>query len=231
MFDSLFKYLSSSVELVSVFSALLSMLGTLFSFYFTRLQKSKILRSVKKEKLEAALATDNILILGDYLTDTLETITIAQYSSNKDVAKDVNLFLNKIQSYLLPKDDIEKIELPKETEEQTIEYQQAPKEFESIIEELNTGEPWNALAKLRRFLEIYFRNYAMKRNIDVSNIKSVSQLFHRLYRGELINSPEFDKLKHAINISNRAIHGVDITREDAVKAINLVIDAFNQINK
>jgi len=223
--------MSSSIELFSSFSALLSVLGTLFSFYFTKRQKSKILESVKKEKLDKALASDNILMLGDYLTETLETITIAQYSSNKNVAKDVNQFLNKIQNYLLPKDDIEKIEVSEDTEEHFIEYPQIPKEFKGIIDELNTGEPWNALAKLRRFLEIYFRSYAEERNIDVSNIKSVSQLFHKLYRGELINSPEFDKLKHAINISNRAIHGVDITREEAEKAIKLVIDAFAQINK
>ena len=231
MFDSILKYLSSSIELFSVFSAVLSMLGTLISFYFTKRQKSKILDSVKKEKLDAVLASDNILMLGDYLTQTLETITIAQYSSNKNVAKDVNQFLNKIQNYLLPKEDIDKIETAEETEEIHIEYPQIPEDFVPIINEINKGEPWNALAKLRRYLEIYFRNVAEKNKIDVSNIKSVSQLFHLLYKGELINRPEFDKLKHAINISNRVIHGVDITREEAEKAIRLVIEAFNQLRK
>lgn len=224
MLQDILEYItSSSFELVSFIAGFLSILVTIISYYLSRRQKEEILNTVSQDKIENILATDNIKILGDYLTNSLEVVTIAQYSLDKKVSKNVNIFLKKIRNYLLTQSEVEKLEIPDKVEDRYIEYPQIPEEFAPIIDELVDGEAWNALAKLRRFLELHFKRIAKENNIDVRKSKSVSQLLNLLYKMELVSPYSFDNLKYAINISNKAIHGVDISREEADKAIRLAM--------
>ena len=166
-------------NIIAVIVAVLSALATLYSGLIVKNKRREILETVKKETLDTVLESDDLKTLGDYLTNSLEKITISQYSSDKEVAKQVGQYLSKVKNFLGEKDKIvEELSKPQfKTEPPDLNKEiDIDRYFEPIIKELYNGQTWNALARLRRLIRRRFRNLLLGRGIEVTDRISASKL-------------------------------------------------------
>jgi hypothetical protein len=63
------------------------------------------------------------------------------------------------------------------------------------------------------------KDLALKSNLDVEKIYSVTQLIEILKRNEIIDLDVARNLKYPIHVSNRAIHGQELKQGEAEEAI------------
>jgi hypothetical protein len=94
---------------------------------------------------------------------------------------------------------------------------------------LRTGEPWNALARLRRLIEIKFRQFAEEIDFPQKRLRSAGYML-RIFEKELeLNKNLVAMLSYAISVCNKAIHGTDILSEEAEEAIFVAAKALPEI--
>jgi len=91
--------------------------------------------------------------------------------------------------------------------------------FPELFEELTVGETWNTLARLRRHLEIELREFGMKRGFKEKYLRSAGQITQILGRIEGIDLNALDRLRYAISVCNRAVHGRQVSDSEAAEAV------------
>jgi len=170
------------------------------------------------------LSSDNIITLGNYLDDTLGKFNIHEYTNNVEIQKRVDQYLERIQNFIGTNEDIAKeivIEDKEliEIDKSSIIDEKFSDEFKKILYEVRAGEPWNALARLRRHIEIILRNMAQIAGFSQGGHTSVRRLLNFLERSELIDEYISRQLSYAISVCNKAVHGADISMGEAEEAI------------
>ncbi|HLN73410.1 MAG TPA: hypothetical protein VK205_08950 [Prolixibacteraceae bacterium] len=224
--NDILKIFSSTAAAAS----LLSVLASLVSYLYSKYQQGLILEMLKEKNFETLLETSNIKDLGTYLDTEIGQLTISDYVDNKDINKRIDILINKLTQFVGTEEQINKeTEENKESEKLTKESSQTLKdfpyegklgdEFDKIINELNYGEPWNALARLRRYIEIELRNLAKKNNLSIDKISNMTQLILYLKQNGIINTDISRNLEYTIHVSNRAVHGQNLSKGLAQVAI------------
>lgn len=209
------------ISIISSLAGMLSLSATLKSFLkFRNTQKSK-LKISDELSFETAIQSDDIKILGSYLEDVIGNFTIRDYATNKKIETRVNKYIEKISSFVGRTEDVKDvpIERPKNLFENEPFWNKISVEYDDVLKELRFGEPWNALAKLRRHLEITIKKLFSKYNLQYKDIFSVTKQLHLLEREEIITKNDFENLKYSISVANKAIHGIDINEKEAEEAI------------
>ena len=114
----------------------------------------------------------------------------------------------------------EKVEPPEpEVVDIALSAEEVEPPFDALLAEAVEGEPWNALAKLRRHLEVQLREVAFRLGLKQRHLRSAGQIVH-LLEGKLSVDPDaLERLRYAISVSNRAIHGRDVSSAEAQEAI------------
>ncbi len=100
-----------------------------------------------------------------------------------------------------------------------IEEEILDNQFKVILKEVRTGEPWNALARLRRHIEIILKNMARDADFPQQEYVSVRKLLTFLERTSFIDKEISSRLSYAISVCNKAIHGSDVSVGEAEDAI------------
>lgn len=223
-------------------ASLSSVLATLFSYLYNKYQQRLKLEMLKEKNFETILETSNIKDLGTYLDKEIGQLTISDYVENKDINKRIDTLINKLTLFVGTEEQINKeTEENKESEKLTKENSQTLKdfpykgklgeEFDKIINELNYGEPWNALARLRRHIEIELRNLAKKNNLSIDKIYNMTHLILLLKQTGIIDIDISRNLEYPIHVSNRAVHGQNLNKGEAQEAIFLAASALDKIKK
>jgi hypothetical protein len=223
-------------------ASLLSVLATLFSYLYTKYQQIKKLEMLKEKNFETILETSNIYELGTYLDTEIGQLTISDYVENKDINKRIDILINKLTQFVGTEEQINKeTEENKQSEKVLKESSKTPKdfpykgklgaEFDKIINELDYGEPWNALARLRRHIEIELRNLAKKNNLSIEKIYNMTHLILLLKQNGIIDTYISRNLEYPIHVSNRAVHGQNLNKGEAQEAIFHAAIALDKINK
>lgn len=213
---------------LSIIGGLSSILLTLINYLNSRRKATKTIEITEEEKLNKILATDDIKELGNYFDNSLSNISIYQYSTNEKVFNKVNRYLESVQEYVGITENIKKEIEPKIKKLEPIS--KSLDEFAPIKKELETGEPWNALARLRRHIEITLRNILESKDITLKRARSAGQLLELLESTSNINKSDAHNLRYAITISNKAIHGYDIQKNQAEEAIKHAEYALSRLS-
>ena len=90
----------------------------------------------------------------------------------------------------------------------------------SYYREIANRDPNLALAGLRIEFEIAFKNLAKGFKIDFDNKTSGSQLLRTLRDQGALTNEQFDLALKIWELSNRAVHGVDVTKYDAMNVLD-----------
>jgi len=96
---------------------------------------------------------------------------------------------------------------------------QVQPELQKALETLRSGEAWNALARVRRYIEVVLRQRVQQSSISSERPLSAGQLLNLLARKERLPAHVAEGLRYALAVCNRAIHGLDVTLEEAEEAL------------
>ena len=97
----------------------------------------------------------------------------------------------------------------------------------SYYRDIAESDPTLALAGLRIEIEVLANNLAAGFKLDAGKARSVSSLLRRLRERGAITSEQMELAGRILTICNRAIHGQDVTRDEALD----VIDAASVLSR
>jgi hypothetical protein len=211
--------------------------------------------------LQEALDSDDLRMLGSYLVDTLGKVTVAQYARHPARSKIVDHHLIQIQKYVAVDGDAtaekdaaaEKKDAadvaspaaePGAADEKTgdsdrgtgaLQTLDVPPEVQSAYAQLQSGEVWNSLARLRRNINKHL--YKIAEQLDPTlaaseqrrRILGVSQLTRRLLGAGRLAPRQARNIRNAVSICNRAVHGEDVSYEEAQRAFAMASEAYKEL--
>ena len=225
---SAFEILVSSA---SVVTGLLSLVATLWSYYGGfRSERSK-LQQAEEQRFQLVLESDDLRTVGSYLDDVVGKFNIYEYSSNPKVSKTVDAYLEKLVSFVGTEAQMEQQSGEPQPLSRVQTSQAIPGEFDKVLTELRTGETWNALARLRRHLEITLRQVAYAKDIRLERASSAGYLLDILLRDGSIPQDAYHGLKYAVSVCNRAVHGLDVGLDEAEKAVQYASIGLGRIRQ
>jgi len=222
-----FELLASTA---AVAAGLSSVASTLYAYFRNRKSEKDKMAKTRETEFEAVLDSNDINVLGTYLDETLGQFNIHEYTASTNVGERVNKYLDKIQSFVGTTEHIPKEVGPKEIESVGEPIEGFSEEFQTILDELRTGEPWNALARLRRHIEIQLRDIASRKGYKAWHLKSAGQILRLLYDRKYVAPDNYKLLMYSISVCNRAIHGIDISEDEAEQAVFLGSKALQSFN-
>lgn len=185
----------------------------------------KKLHAAEAKSFEAALASDQLEILGEYLDTTIGAFDVSEYVANKEIAGRVDRYIARILSFVGTDEQIAKDEnVQPPMAQRTLDISAAVEDhiehpFDSFLAEVAEGEPWNALAKLRRYLEMELRNIALSLGFKERHLRSAGQIVRVLADKAGVDMDALQSVSYAISVSNRAIHGRDVSTAEAEEAV------------
>ena len=152
-----------------------------------------------------------------------------EYTSSPQVATRVDQYIERIQDFVGTEEQIKLAPTTEPPEEIELGYEDIPQPFIPIFEELRTGEPWNALARLRRLIEIRLRDRAISLNFKERQLKSAGQILKIIFDRKYIAPNIYKMLWYSITVCNRTIHGIDISEDEAEQAIYSAVEALQHL--
>jgi hypothetical protein len=230
------------LSFVSVTVGISSVLTTLYSSISNKIHQDKKLLNLKDQDFDLIIESSNIKTLGSYLDNEIGLLTISDFVDNSSINKKVDHFINRLIRFVGTEDQINKEQFEKDNikvQDLDLEYQikdfpyrgKLGEEFDKIIKELYFGEEWNALARLRRYIEITLKKVAELNKISTDKVISVTQLIEMLKQTGIIDIDTARSLKYPIHISNRAVHGFILNKGEAEEAISHAARALEIILK
>lgn len=223
MDDFSFKSIS---EILSVLGGISSIVAVIISLLFQFIIRKRKLNVAAEKEFNEIIKSDDINRLGSYLDDVIGKFTIYEYSSDSSISQRIDKYLEKITDFVGTNEEISKEEEP-EFETPILDTFPVSEEYEKIIIELREGEAWNALARLRRLIEMKLKTIAIDHHIDIEKIKSAGQILYILHKKQIVDAKIYQDLRYAIFVSNKAIHGEDIKSNVAEEAIYVAARALN----
>lgn len=214
------------LQTISVAVGFASLAGAIGSIVSANVLSRRKLREAQISSFIDALQSDDLITLGRYLDENIGAFDISEYVADDVVADRINKYLSRIQVFLgtdTEVDEEEKVESPLDSGEPSETLAPValgfPEPFPELFEELTTGVTWNALAKLRRHLEIKLREIAESRGFKEKHLRSVGQIILNLARSKSINRVALERLRYSASVCNRAIHGRDVSDSEAMEAM------------
>ena len=209
-FEMVTSGLSVAAGLVSISYTILKLISSII------LTHSK-LHKAQEQRFQSILESDNLTVVGSYLDDVIGNFNLYEYVSNRNVSERIDRYLEKLRSFIGTdaevKQQIKETKIPSKIKERLV----ISDPFDRILTELRSGEIWNALARLRRYIEISLREIARAEDIRIER-PTAGQLLNVLSRRRLIPGEVLSNLKYAITVCNKAIHGVEVNWEEAEAA-------------
>ena len=180
----------------------------------------KKLRAAKETRFQVVLESNSISELGSYLDEVIGKFQIREYGENETIRNKVNAYLEKIQDFVGTREEIQLEPTIKQPPPLAAPFmEELPSQFQSVYTELQTGEPWNALAKLRRIVEGRLFDLASTYDIKIMKRYGAGNILKILAERNLVDPKTVERLRFAIGLSNKAIHGENVSFEDAEMAI------------
>jgi hypothetical protein len=150
--------------------------------------------------------------------------------------KRVNASVKKIIEYIGSEDEfnqtstIEALSQPLTTEELGSVIKILPEGIKEVLIILQTGNTWNALALLRRNIEMLLRKFVTGYYGKIQPMP-LSQMILWLEGQDFITHETSAELRTAVDICNKAVHGFDVTYEEANEAVRKAIFGLNDIDR
>jgi hypothetical protein len=165
-----------------------------------------------------SLSSDSLSELGDYLENSLGPFLVSEYAHNKKVRERVNLFLGRLQDYLCTQEEVD-VERPDFPLAKGAPVGNFDDKLQIVEQKLVEGTPWDALAALRRIVEMRLRDLARKRDVKTHDRAGAGSILESLRRTDIIPDGIARSLRYSITVANRAVHGFEVTPDEADEAV------------
>ena len=201
--------------------ALFSAGSSIYSMWIAHRSANENLKRAKKLRLQQVLESADLTEVGRYMDDVVGNFSLGEYVSNSEATQTIDACLVRLENFVGTN-----VEKPAEATKAPPSSKpekglpSAPEEIRAALETLGAGEPWNALARVRRYLEIRLRDFARQNEAIGNQPLSAGQLVSLLTRKGLLEPQTESSLRYAISICNRGIHGLDINLREAEEAIH-----------
>jgi hypothetical protein len=177
-------------------------------------------RQVRETRAADAISALDLASLGTYLYETLGSVPLASYASDTQTRRDVARALDDIENFV--------------TEDQPLAVDQrderaAMSSLDAARQALAQRDTWQALAQLRRSIEIDLRAFADRHSVVVPPRAGAGRLLAELESSDLLPAEVTGPLRYAVDIANSAIHGEDVSPHVADEAIFTATRALSQI--
>jgi len=223
--------LSGLITLISLIAGILSIIFAIINFCSAYSIRKEKINQAKETLFKSAIESNDLEKLGTFLEKNIGNFTIHEYVTDNDVNLKVNSYFERLQSFLSTQEEFEKESSIQDQLPHQIEgYPVMDTDFEKILNELNFGDTWNSLARLRRTIEIRIKDYAKANDIQFKENISAGQILNILRNQNKISNSIFENLKYSVSISNDAIHGKEVSYEKAQEAIYHAKNAIDELN-
>lgn len=230
------------ITLVSWVSMVLTIVIAFFQLWNNfkrRKEELDKIRCADEKAYQEVMESSDLDKIGKYLDDVIGNFDMREYAENKKIRDTLDLYIEKLKSFIgtdneiiKSADDTQKDVYKTNASDLAASVTVRPKltqEFQEILNELYSGETWNSLAKLRRLIEIKLKEALLKEGIEMNKSLGAGQLLEIYYKHKQSNIEiDFDQMKSAISICNKAIHGIETDIKIAEKAI---FEVFSNITK
>jgi hypothetical protein len=189
----------------------------------------KKLHAADKEEFQAALASESLRSLGSYLDKSLGPFLVTEYANNAEVKSRVDLFLARLQEYVGSSGEVKPEPEPAPPTAPKSGSSAANDELSVVEEKLAEATPWDALATLRRMIEVHLSDLAKQHNIQLPKRSGAGRMLEVLRRNQIVPDGLARSLRYAIEVANGAIHGFDVSIYEAHEAIRQARFALSEL--
>jgi hypothetical protein len=178
----------------------------------------KKIEEINQERFRQALASESLATLGSYLDTALGNFSVAEYAENTEARTRVNVFLSKLQDFVgLSEGLAEKRELGVPPE--PLHAPVPDLDLQKVESRIEQGALWDALAALRRTIEVRLIDLARERGLTIPSQPGAGRVLRLLREREVLPEEAAKNLQYAIEIANRGVHGVEVTTDEAIAAL------------
>jgi hypothetical protein len=204
--------------LLSILGALTSIVTTIYSLREKTTLTAKAIREASQMEFEQAMASNDIIVLGNYLYNKLGAFSVADYAFDEGVRKKVTQFLDRLNEFLGEKPD-EAAYPPKQFPPMPPTGPSIPPKLHRAQTELINGRLWSSLLLIRQEIEKKLTQLAAVNPDIFAQRMGAGSLLNRLAKERLIPENAVSHLQYAITVANRGIHGIDVTVDEAQEAL------------
>ena len=226
------------IYIVTIFTGLLSVVTSIYlnlNHYWDSQKKKKM---ATEENLESALKSNDLHILGNSLENIIGNFNVYEYVTDSNISNKIDRYVEKLSSFVGTDERIKTgtiSEPPINSDFKKSEFMVCNGKYYNN-KNFTKSENWNALAKLRRDIEIFLNEIAKEKGLNLPNNISAGTLLKILTQKDIIPESAYNNLKYSISVANKAIHGLDVDIEEANEAIlhaNYAIELIkrNKANK
>lgn len=216
---------------LSTLSAAASLLGTAAALGLRRLGEGRKLRASDEVRFHRVIESNRLEEVGEYLDQVVGRFAIAEYADNPVVRHRVDTYLARIQRFVGTTEAIdEQVQEERSPTSTPVLIANLDEEFATAIQEVRGGMTWNGLARMRRHLERKLVAGAQKRGIPVDQWAPAGMLIGLLIQAGVLSKIDEPELRSALLLANRAIHGEEVTADDAIAAIQHVAHAVREVD-
>jgi hypothetical protein len=170
--------------------------------------------NVGKERVfETAIKSDDLTTLGNYFYREVGSVSLSEYASDERVQERIGVALERLRDFLGEPETA----IPSEPSAKA-EVELVHSEFQDAKTQIRAGKTWNGLARLRRGIEMRLRGIARAHGIPYEK-RGVPHLLAALAGLNLLPSGVKEHLEYATRTANRGIHGLEVSAEEAEKAL------------
>lgn len=226
--------------IASVAASVMAVIGGVIALLVGGAAARKQALVLKRIRVESVIAESNLNSLGQLFVRDLGGTSMPSYVRDPQQRMEFRHAFNAVRDFIgeqhppsgvaapeaMAPEPAETIDWMRDSEPQTLTAQRA-------LREVADGESWNALARMRRTLEM-----AVAQRFEEAHGKqrrlAAGQLIAVAAKRGVIPRDAPDTLRYAISVANRAVHGEDVPPDVAVEAIVLIdrflreLDQFSQ---
>ncbi|WP_435744726.1 hypothetical protein [Microbacterium sp. PMB16] len=197
----------------------------------------KQLDRLKQVRVNDVLAEPSVASLGGLLVDDLGQTTLPSYARDPEVRREFRRAFNAIRAFVGTNDSdaddrgplLSEPEPEPESNAPTIGWiQPATASGRAAIRDLNAGETWNALARMRREVETTVAGL-LPGGSDERPRVGAGRLIALASKQGVLPAHIAANLRYPISIANAAVHGEDVSPDNALEAIRIMDKVLNEI--
>ena len=142
---------------------------------------------------------------------------VAEFADNPTVKQRVNIFLARLEEFVGKTGEVpQKSKAPAMVERGP---EPIRRELDGVEVRLQEGRPWDALALLRRDIERRLMAIAREHELRVPEKAGAGRLLQLLLQRQLLPNDVAMSLRYAIDVANRGVHGLDVSTNEALEAL------------
>lgn len=204
---------------------------TIAKHLFQIVEERRKLHAAREDEFLAALRSTSLADVSRYLNGRCGAFTVREYVTDTRVKKKVDSCLRRITDMVGTEEQLEtaaKDSRPESVPEIALRSG-STSQFDDLREMVFAGRVWDAIARLRLSIEQSLASYATRNELRVRKTVGAGALLRDLETASSIPANVVAALRYAIHQANRAVHGENMTAEQALNIIAATEYALGQI--